>query len=56
MSELILYHGTTAVSLSPKADGGREYNDYGNGFYTTEDLEAAKEWACQSDSGAKNRR
>jgi hypothetical protein len=52
MAELILYHGTTEAELSPKADGGRDYNDYGKGFYTTESLTAAKEWASQGDSGS----
>jgi hypothetical protein len=33
--------------LKPHFGGGRAYHDYGNGFYTTEDVEAAKEWACQ---------
>ncbi|RGC51893.1 DUF3990 domain-containing protein [Absiella sp. AM29-15] len=25
---------------------GKNYNDYGQGFYCTENLELAKEWAC----------
>jgi hypothetical protein len=52
LANIILYHGTTAPDLSPKADGGRDYNDYGKGFYTTKSLDAAKEWACQGDFGS----
>jgi hypothetical protein len=51
MAIISLYHGSSAKGLIPTADGGRDYNDYGKGFYTTEDLFAAKEWACQGDSG-----
>ena len=35
------------MNFEPHFGGGTEYHDCGNGFYTTEDLEAAKEWACQ---------
>ena len=44
---MLLYHGTSESSFEPRFGGGRDYHDYGNGFYTTEDIEAAKEWACQ---------
>jgi len=44
---ITLYHGTNKKNFEPRFGGGREYHDYGNGFYTTEDVEAAKEWACQ---------
>ncbi|MDR1578747.1 MAG: DUF3990 domain-containing protein [Synergistaceae bacterium] len=48
MSNIImLYHGTSESNFAPRFGGGRDYHDYGNGFYTTEDIEAAKEWACQ---------
>jgi hypothetical protein len=49
MSKITLYHGTAADNLVPKFGGGRDFNDYGKGFYTTEDLNAAKEWACQGE-------
>lgn len=51
MSEkkLTLYHGTSEDVFSPRFGSGRDYHDYGNGFYTTEDIEAAKEWACQGE-------
>ena len=44
---LILYHGTYKRDFEPRYGGGRTYHDYGNGLYTTQDVEAAKEWACQ---------
>jgi hypothetical protein len=44
---IALYHGTSEKNFEPRFGGGREYHDYGNGFYATEDVEAAKEWACQ---------
>jgi hypothetical protein len=47
--ERLLYHGTANHDLLPIFGGGREYHDYGKGFYTTEDIEAAKEWACQGE-------
>jgi len=42
-----IYHGTRNPDLKPTYGGGFNYHDYGNGLYCTEDLEAAKEWACQ---------
>ena len=44
---ITLYHGTSEPGFEPHFGGGRDYHDYGNGFYTTNDVEAAKEWACQ---------
>jgi len=49
---LILYHGTSEKDFEPRFGSGRAYHDYGNGFYTTEDMEAAKEWACQGRNDA----
>jgi hypothetical protein len=46
---ITLYHGTRESGFEPRYGAGRNYHDYGNGFYTTEDIEAAKEWACQGD-------
>jgi hypothetical protein len=45
--KITLYHGTSEKNFEPRFGGGRAYHDCGNGFYATEDLEAAKEWACQ---------
>jgi hypothetical protein len=46
---LTLYHGTGEYDFSPSFGGGHDYHDYGNGFYTTGDIEAVKEWACQTE-------
>jgi len=46
MSKLILYHGSNKIVSQPVFGEGKIYNDYGRGFYCTEHLELAKEWAC----------
>lgn len=46
MSKLILYHGSPNILEQPVFGKGKKYNDYGCGFYCTEHLELAKEWAC----------
>ena len=46
MSNLTLYHGSQNIIEKPKYGFGKLYNDYGLGFYCTESLELAKEWAC----------
>lgn len=51
LNPLILYHGTKEVDLHPQFGKGRKNNDYGRGFYTTPDLELAKEWAYAGYSG-----
>lgn len=45
--EIILYHGSQKIVEVPKYGVGKSYNDYGQGFYCTENIELAKEWACQ---------
>ena len=51
VSELInIYHGSVRVVEKPIFGEGKSYNDYGRGFYCTEHLELAKEWACSSGS------
>ena len=44
--ELIIYHGSQQIVEVPKYGIGKPYNDYGQGFYCTENIELAKEWAC----------
>lgn len=44
--ELSIYHGSQQIVEEPKFGVGKEYNDYGRGFYCTENIELAKEWAC----------
>ena len=48
--EKILYHGSESIITKPAYGKGAKNNDYGRGFYCTENKELAKEWAC-----AKNR-
>lgn len=43
---LIIYHGSQQIIKVPKFGIGKKYNDYGCGFYCTENMELAKEWAC----------
>ena len=46
MESKVLYHGSTKVIERPVLGLGNPKNDYGLGFYCTESLELAKEWAC----------
>ena len=50
MSKLILYHGSPEIIQTPIFGKGKSYNDYGRGFYCTEHLELAKEWACTENT------
>lgn len=43
---MIVFHGSDHIIESPVFNGSKKTNDYGYGFYTTESLELAKEWAC----------
>jgi len=43
---MILYHGSVDVIEKPEFGKGKPHNDYGSGFYCTENIELAKEWAC----------
>ncbi len=45
-NRLTLYHGSEQIVEVPQYGVGKKYNDYGLGFYCTESLELAKEWAC----------
>ena len=50
-----LWHGSPSIIEEPIFGQGRPYNDYGLGFYCTEDVELAKEWACTEErSGYAN--
>jgi hypothetical protein len=46
-----LYHGSTAKIEKPLFGVGNVHNDYGLGFYCTEDIELAKEWASIHEDG-----
>ena len=45
MREMILYHGTADRVIHPTYGLGDEKHDYGKGFYLTESIDLAKEWA-----------
>ena len=40
-----IYHGSVNIIKKPIFGYGKIHNDYGLGFYCTEDIELAKEWA-----------
>lgn len=46
MRKLVLYHGSPEIIEMPIWGKGKAYNDYGRGFYCTQHIELAKEWAC----------
>ena len=45
MSKLILFHGSSDKNIIPTYAMGEEKHDYGQGFYLTDSLDLAKEWA-----------
>lgn len=45
MNNLILFHGTVEKAVVPTFGLGNDKHDYGKGFYLTERIELAKEWA-----------
>ena len=47
--KLTIYHGSEKIIQKPVFGFGNKYNDYGLGFYCTESIELAKEWACSSE-------
>ena len=46
MEKRVIYHGSVNIIEKPVFGAGKPYNDYGLGFYCTENEELAKEWAC----------
>ncbi|MBR5597838.1 MAG: DUF3990 domain-containing protein [Lachnospiraceae bacterium] len=42
---MIVYHGSPNQDIIPTFGLGEEKHDYGKGFYLTENIELAKEWA-----------
>lgn len=46
-----LLHGTDHIIKKPELRLGKLHNDYGRGFYCTEDPEMAGEWACKDGKG-----
>lgn len=45
MSKIILYHGSLNKVITTTFGLGDEKHDYGKGFYLSENIELAKEWA-----------
>lgn len=45
-----IWHGSENIIEKPLYGAGKIYNDYGVGFYCTENKELAKEWACSSNT------
>ena len=51
-----VYHGSDHIIERPKYGYGKIYNDYGVGFYCTENQNMAKEWGVSADkNGYANR-
>ena len=50
MSKLTVYHGSSVIIEKPQFGVGNPNNDYGLGFYCTETLDLAKEWACSAET------
>lgn len=46
---MIIYHGSESIIEKPIWGKGKPNNDYGRGFYCTESIELAKEWACSNN-------
>ncbi|MBS7297766.1 MAG: DUF3990 domain-containing protein [Eubacteriales bacterium] len=56
MCMLTIYHGSPEIVKKPTFGLGNPNNDYGLGFYCTENSELAKEWACSLEtSGYANK-
>lgn len=45
MEKITLFHGSPDKNIVPTYGRGEKKHDYGQGFYLTESLELAKEWA-----------
>lgn len=48
---ITLFHGSGSIIEKPEFGKGNPRNDYGLGFYCTENMELAKEWACNDRAG-----
>ena len=49
MAKLKLYHGSENIIRRPQYHFGNQKNDYGYGFYCTENPELSKEWGCTEE-------
>ena len=48
MDKLTLFHGSEEIIEKPDLTIGNWFNDYGRGFYCTEEEAMAGEWACRN--------
>ena len=44
-----IYHASKYIIEKPEYGKGKKNNDYGQGFYCTEDIDLAREWAVDKD-------
>jgi len=49
-NKITVYHGSSQIIETPTFGVGNPNNDYGVGFYCTESVELAKEWACSAET------
>ena len=49
-NQMEIYHGSISIIDNPVFGKGKAHNDYGLGFYCTESLDLAKEWAVTEDT------
>ena len=49
-NRITVYHGSPNIIEKPVFGVGNPNNDYGLGFYCTETMELAKEWACSVET------
>lgn len=49
-NKITVYHGSPKIIEKPIFGIGNPKNDYGLGFYCTESIELAKEWACSVET------
>ena len=50
MESIVIYHGSINKITKPIFGEGKETNDYGRGFYCTQDIELAREWASAENN------
>lgn len=50
MKYLTLFHGSDQIVEKPKLVLGKTTNDYGQGFYCTENIDLAREWAVKNNT------
>ncbi len=46
---MTIYHGSDHIIKKPEYNGSKKHNDYGYGFYCTEDADMAREWSASFD-------